>query len=294
MLDRSSIIGLIFGFSLIIFAIVMEGSIGVFISASSLLIVGGGVVASTMVNYSFENVKGSFITISNMMSVKSADLRTDLELMRMFARRVRLNGLLSIDDDIKHVKDSFLQTGLQLAVDGFTEESLDNILESEIQSKKRQLEISIKVLDSMSEYAPAYGMIGTVIGLIMMLQNISDPESIGVGMAIALITTLYGSILANMIFAPLAGKLDYLGKLDLNRKEMFRVGILSMTIGENPRIMEKKMLIHMEPKHRTEYLKYHEELPIRNNRDQKIYNQWIEYQNKKWETLNENLAKEAG
>jgi chemotaxis protein MotA len=294
MLDRSTNIGLFSGFTLILLAIVFQGNIVAFASGSALLIVAGGVIAATMVNYSFDNIKNSFLTIRNMMGAKSADLRTDMELMRMFARRVRMEGLLILDEDIKHVEDDFLKNGLQLAVDGFQKESLNNILKDEIQSKKRQLAVSVKVLDSMSEYAPAFGMIGTVIGMILMLQNISDPESLGAGLSVALITTLYGTIFANMLLGPLAGKLEYLSKLDVNRKEMFRVGILSMIEGENPRIMEKKMLIHVDPKHRAEYLKYHEELPIRNDRDEKIYSQWVEYQNKEWKTLNENLEMETG
>ncbi|SHG14707.1 chemotaxis protein MotA [Fodinibius roseus] len=294
MLDRSTNIGLILGFSLIIMAIVLQGSIMIFASGSSFLIVSGGVVAATMVNYSFEDIKGSFVTIRRMMGAQAVDLRTDMELMRMFSRKVRLEGLLSIDEDIRNIKDDFLQNGMQLAVDGFKEESLDNILQDEIQSKERQMEISVKVLDSMAEYAPAFGMIGTVIGMVLMLQNISDPESLGAGLSVALLTTLYGTILANMLLGPLAGKLEYLSELDLNRKQMFRVGILSIVEGENPRIMEKKMLIHVDPKSRAEYKKFHEELPIRNDREQKLYEQWIEYQNKEWEILNENLAMETG
>lgn len=294
MLDRSTNIGFLLGLTLIILAIVLQGDIVIFASFSSVLIVVGGVIASTMVNYSFDNIKNSFVIIKEMIRAKSVDLRTDMELMRMFSRRIRMEGMLVLDSEIPHIEDPFLKNGLQLAVDGFKEESLNNILQDEIQSKKRQLETSVKVLDSMSEYAPAYGMIGTVIGMILMLQNISDPESLGAGLSVALITTLYGTILSNMFFGPLAGKLEYLSKLDLNRKQMFRVGILSMIEGENPRIMEKKMLIYVDPKHRAEYLKYHEELPISNDRDQKIYNQWIEYQGKEWKTLNESLEEEPG
>lgn len=294
MLDRSTNIGFVLGFTLVILAIVTQGSIAIFASFSSLLIVVGGVVSATMVNYSFENIKYSFETIKEMMKAKSVDLRTDLELMRMFSRKVRMEGILSIDKDIPNIDDEFLKNGLQLAVDGFKRESLANILSDEIQSKKRQLVISVKVLESMKEYSPAFGMIGTVIGMVLMLQNISDPESLGAGLSVALITTLYGTIFSNMIFGPLAGKLEYLSKLDLNRKEMFRVAIISMVEGENPRIMEKKMLIHVDPKSRAEYTKYHEELEVGNNREEKLYDKWIEFQDEEWKTLNENLEKVPG
>lgn len=295
MLDRSTKIGLASGFGLIVMAIVLQGSILIFASGSAFLIVSGGVVASTMVNYSFKDIRNSFITITQMMGAKSVDLRTDLELMRMFSKKVRKDGLLSIDGDVKEIDDDFLKNGLQLAIDGFNEESLANILRDKIESRKRQLEMSVKVLDSMSEYAPAFGMIGTVIGMILMLQNISDPESLGQGLSVALITTLYGTIFSNMLLGPLAGKLQYLSKLDLNRKEMFRVGILSIVKGENPRIMIKKMLIHVDPKSRAEYQKYHEEeVGIGSDRDKKLYDNWTEFQNEQWQTLNKNLEMETG
>jgi len=294
MLDRSTIIGFVSGFSLILLAIVLQGNLMVFASFSAFLIVAGGVLAATLVNYSYENIKYSFITISRMMSAKSVDLRTDMELMRMFAKKVRTEGILTIDDEIGSIDNDFLQNALQLAVDGYTKESLANILDDEIQSQKRQLSISVKVLDSMSEYAPAFGMIGTLIGMILMLQNIEDPESLGAGLAVALITTLYGTIFSNMILGPLAGKLEYLSKLDLNRKEMFRVGILSMVDEENPRIMENKMLIYLEPKSRAEYKKYHEKISYGSDRVERLYQKWPKYQNEEWEKLNENLEVETG
>lgn len=290
MLDKSSSIGFILGFALIIGAIVTQGSLSTFMSFSSVLIVVGGVIAATAVNYSFEKIKISFDTTLSLMKLSSIDLRTDMELLSMFARRVRRNGILVLDGDLKHLRDEYLKNGLQLAVDGFKEETLDSILKDEIQSREKQVELSIMLLNSMANYAPAFGMIGTVVGMVLMLQNISDPESLGAGLSVALITTLYGSILANMFFGPLAGKLEYLSELDRNRKEMFRIGIISIVEGVNPRIMEKKMLIYIDPKSRAEYIKHHEELSILKKRDEKFYKLWIEQQDKEWENLKEVLA----
>ena len=105
----------------------------------------------------------------------------------------------------------------------------------------------------------------------------------------SLITTLYGTILANMILGPLAGKLEYLSELDINRKEMLHTGIISLIEGENPRILEKKMLIYIDPHDRAEYIRYHEQLRISKERDEKFYKHWIEQQNKEWESLREIL-----
>src|SRR5690554_5569714 len=147
MLDRSSLIGFIACFALIIWAIVSEGDIGTFISFSSILIVVGGVIAATIINYNFQNIKNSFTTTLDLMKLSNIDLRTDMELLAMFARRVRRNGILVLDEDIKHLKDEYLKSGLQLAVDGFKGESLDNILKDEIESSVKQVELSIMVLN---------------------------------------------------------------------------------------------------------------------------------------------------
>jgi len=285
MLDRSTIIGFIMGVVLVVSAIVTQGSLLIFISFSSALIIGGGIVSATMMNYSFSNIKDSFSAITSMMGAKEVDLRTDMELLSMFARRVRTEGILVLDSDIQHIDDQYLKNGLQLAVDGFNKDSLDSILRDEIKSREREVDISINVMYSMAEYAPAFGMIGTVIGMILMLQNISDPESLGAGLSVALLTTLYGTIVANMLMGPLAGKLGYLSELDINRKQMFRTGILSIVEGENPRIMEKKMLIYVDPKSRAEYIKYHEGMRIGKERDEKFYKLWKEQQNKEWDDL---------
>jgi chemotaxis protein MotA len=285
MLDKNSMIGFVLGFGLVLGSILVEGSLMLFASFSSLLIVAGGVFAATLINYSMKNIKISFEKTLKLMKITNVDLRTDMEVLSLFARRVRTKGLLVLDDDIQHLEDEYLKNGLQLAIDGFKVESLERILTDEISSQDKQAEISMNVLNSMSGYAPAFGMIGTVIGMVLMLQNISDPEALGAGLSVALLTTLYGSIFSNMVFTPLAGKLEFLNELDINRKQLFKVAILSMVEKENPRIMEKKMLVFIEPKDRAEYLKHHEELKIIKQRDEKFYELWKDQQTQEWENL---------
>lgn len=278
-------IGFVLGFGLVLGSILVEGSLMLFASFSSLLIVAGGIFAATLINYSMKNIKISFEKTLKLMKITNVDLRTDMEVLSLFARRVRTKGLLVLDDDIQHLEDEYLKNGLQLAIDGFKVDSLERILTDEISSQDKQAEISMNVLNSMSGYAPAFGMIGTVIGMVLMLQNISDPEALGAGLSVALLTTLYGSIFSNMVFTPLAGKLEFLNELDINRKQLFKVAILSMVEKENPRIMEKKMLVFIEPKDRAEYLKHHEELKIIKQRDEKFYELWKDQQTQEWENL---------
>lgn len=289
MLDRSSLIGFIGGFSLVVIAIITQGELIAFASVSSVLIVFGGVIASTMINYSWDDINDSFKTISNMMKARNIDLRTDIELMNLFARRSRRGGLISLDRDISFIEDNFLKTALQLAVDGISKANLAAIMDDQIKSNQRRAETSVNVLYSMASYAPAFGMIGTVIGMILMLQNISDPESLGQGLSVALLTTLYGTISANMLFNPLAGKLEYLTEIDINRKHMFRVAVMSIVEGENPLIMDRKMLNFVDPRDRAEYLQYHDEVRITKELEEKLYKTWHEQQNSTWVDLKRTL-----
>ena len=242
MLDKSSMIGLVLGIVLVLGAILPKANIMIFIDIPSFIIVAGGLFASTMVSFDFNKIKGAFALMMRLMRNSNIDLRTDMEVITLFARRVRTGGLLILDEDIKHLNDEYLKNGLQLAVDGFKTESLNSILSDEITSEEEISFTAINVLNAMSNFAPAFGMIGTVIGMVLMLQNLTNPEALGAGIAVALLTTLYGSMLSNMLFAPLAGKVTYLAEKDLNRKKMFRVAILSIVEGENPRIMEKRCL----------------------------------------------------
>ena len=278
------------GFALVIGAIVTQGDFFLFLSMSSLIIVLGGAISSTVVTYSFEAVKNTFSQLFNALNQQDTDLRTDIELMNMFARKARRDGLLALERDIANIDEPFLRTGLQYILDGVEKGPLLNILGDQLKSAERQLNQSVKILASMGEFSPAFGMIGTVIGLILMLQNIQDPESLGAGLAIALLTTLYGTIFANMIFIPLSGKLNHVGDKNIIRKEMFHSAIISLIDEENPRIMENKMLNFVSPGRRAEYLAYYEDQTFDTKREEKLYANWKEFQFKSWQNLTVDLG----
>jgi len=284
-LDKSTLIGFIGGWVLVIGAIITQGDITIFISSSSFVIVTGGVFSAAFINYSIEDVKKALLLLNENLKSKHGDFRTDIELMNMFIRKARREGLLRLEDEVQHIETKYLKTGLMLAIDGTSRDSLVQILEDQILSAKRNLKKSVKILLSMAEYSPAFGMIGTVIGLVLMLQNISDPESLGAGLAVALLTTLYGTISANMIFTPLAGKLDHLGERQILRYEMFRSAILSIVDEENPRLMESKMLNYVLPDERAEYLSYFDEKSFDKKREEKLSELWINNQVSSWKNL---------
>lgn len=147
------------------------------------------------------------------------------------------------------------------------------------------MEKSVNILACMGEYAPAFGMIGTVIGLVLMLQNIQDPDALGAGLAVALLTTLYGTIFANIIFLPLSTKLNHIGDKRIIRKQMFQSAIISIVDEENPRIMENKMLNYVSPAERAEYLEYYEVVTFDKEREEQIYANWEKLQFKSWQNL---------
>ncbi len=288
-MDRSTLIGLAGGFGLISLAILSQGNFLAFVSIASFLIVMGGVLAATLINYSANHITETYSILKQTLTSTRSNLTDYVEMMIMFARRARRNGLLVLDDDVGYVEDDYLRNGLELAIDGISEENLQQVLDDEIASIERQQDQGVKVLESMGGYSPAFGMIGTIIGLVLMLQNLEDPETLGAGLSIALITTFYGTTMANLVFTPLAGKLQERSEKLVVEKSMLRAGIVSLANGENPRIMEKKMLSFVEPEERAEYLRIHGSKGYSQQQEEKLYNHWVNQQKDKWENVLSNL-----
>lgn len=288
-MDNSTIIGLVMGFSLVLSAIVFQGSISIFFSVSSLLIVVGGIFSSSFANYSIEEVKKTFKLLFNTLPKSGADSRTDIEIMSMFARRIRKAGKLAVEEDIVNISDTYLKNGMTLIVDGFEEDVVVRILDNQLQSDQELLDKSVQILAKMAEYAPAFGMIGTVIGLILMLQNITDPETLGAGLSIALLTTLYGTIFANMIFNPLSGKLDYVGTKQINRRKLFQMAIISILAEDNPRVMESKLINLLAPDERFEFVAFYEKNRFGQKKDDLLTEKWQTYQDNSWVKITQDL-----
>lgn len=250
-MDLATLIGIVVAFGLVIAAIVMGGSPGVFINIPSVLIVFGGTIGATLINYPLKNVIGVIGIMKNTLLHK---LPTPAELTEKFleyAQKARKEGMLSLEPVLKEIDDEYLKKGLQLTVDGMEPEAIREILETEINYLDERHELGAELLSTMGSYAPALGMIGTVIGLIQMLQTMSDPSTIGPAMAVALITTFYGAVLANLLFNPMAGKLRTRHKEELLLKELMLEGIISISKGENPRIIEEKLNSFIPPKERS-------------------------------------------
>lgn len=246
-MDLATIGGIILGITLILAAILAEGSILTFWSFSSVLIVVGGVLSATLINYPLAQI------ISVMKVVKVAfkgDQQKSMETIRAMismAEKARREGLLALDTESETIEDEFLRKGIQLIVDGTDPDLVRNILETEISMMEERHKTGYGIFEAMGASAPAFGMLGTLIGLIFMLKKLDDPSALGPGMALALITTFYGSLIANLICIPIAGKLRLRSSEEILNREIVIEGILSIQAGENPRLVAEKMKAFLHP-----------------------------------------------
>ncbi len=249
-MDLATVLGIVIAFGLVIVSLVMGGSPMIFVNFPSALIVFGGTIGATLINYPLKNVIGVIGVIKNAFFYKLEPPSQIIERFLEYAQKARKEGILSLEPIIKEIDDEYLKKGLQLTVDGMEPEVIKEILETEITYLEERHETGADVVAIMGTFAPAMGMIGTVIGLIQMLQTMSDPSTIGPSMAVALITTFYGAILANLVFNPMAGKLRARTKEEVLIRELILEGILSISKGENPRIIEEKLNSYLAPKER--------------------------------------------
>ncbi len=247
-MDIATIIGIVASFALMIIAIMQGSGLSLFIDVPSALIVVGGTIGATLINFPLKDVLRAANVAKNAFFNKQTSPVPYVQMLVSFAEKARKEGILSLETEAEKVEDTFLKKGLQMLVDGFEPKVIESTLGKEIEYLKKRHESGAEIMATMGGYAPAMGMIGTLIGLIQMLQNMSDPNAIGPAMAVALITTFYGAILSNVIFNPISGKLQVLSRYECLIKEMILEGILSISEGLNPRIVEQKLHVFLEPK----------------------------------------------
>lgn len=241
-------IGLIAGFALIVWSIIIAGSINNFLNGPSLVITVFGSFAALIISFPFKSIKNIPNTLKLLLS-SPEDNRQDLVVkFSELTRKARRDGLLALEDDIITTDDEFLKSGLQLVVDGVEPETIEEILELKLEATAKRHKVGQDVFAKWGELAPAYGMLGTLIGLIIMLSELDDPSSIGSGMATALVTTFYGSFLANLIFIPIANNLGILTEEEIFTGQMIIEGILEIQKGSNPRLLEEKLMTYLSPK----------------------------------------------
>ncbi|MDI6870357.1 MAG: motility protein A [Bacillota bacterium] len=246
-MDIASIIGLVGGAALLVWAIAMGSPLQAFVHLPSMLITYGGTAMAMFVQFPLESIKEIPRIMRKVFVVKKQDPTEVIAMMVGFAQKARREGLLALEDEAQQLDDEFLKKGIQLVVDGTDPQLVRNILEVELTFLEERHSSGAGILVFWAATAPGFGMVGTLIGLIQMLGNLNDPSSLGPGMATALITTFYGALAANWVFNPMAQKLKARSSEEILLKEVMIEGILSIQAGENPRIVEEKLKAFLAP-----------------------------------------------
>jgi len=251
-MDIATIVGVLFGLVVVIGAIIAGGGWQSFLHVPSLAITIGGMLCATMIHFSLPQFLGIFSIIKKTIVAKVPSSSELIQKMVNFAAINRRDGALALEQEIRNLDDLFFVKGLQMLVDGQELENIRKLMALEIQYLQDRHSTGKKILEFMGAAAPAFGMIGTLIGLVQMLRNLSSPESIGSGMAVALLTTFYGAFAANLIFIPLAGKLGIYSKAEVTAMEMITEGICAIAQGENPTAVREKMQAFISQSRREE------------------------------------------
>jgi len=250
-MDLATIVGIIAGVILVGMTIVSGGDPGIFIHLPSMGVVFGGAVAATLINTPLKEFLGVLNVVGNAFHVEAAREPEIIDQFVDLSKKARREGILAIDRELGNIEDEFMRTGLEMAVDGSEPETIRSVMETELTYLMERHKRGQQIFSSLGTYAPAFGMIGTLIGLISMLQSLDDPSNIGEGMAVALITTFYGSFIANLLFLPIAGKLKGKSEAEVVLKEMIIEGVLAIQYGEHPKNIHRKLLNFIPPKLRV-------------------------------------------
>lgn len=246
-MDIATIIGLVLAFGLIVYSIMLGGDISGFYDLPSVLIVFGGVLGVMMMHFPLPRLLGALAVYKKTFLYTQDNPDQVIGKIVKYAERARREGMLALEEDSESETDPFLRKGLRLAVDGTDPQLLEKILNTDLEQIESRHADGTKLLSAGGTFAPAFGMIGTLIGLVNMLASLEDPSQIGAGMAVALITTFYGAVLSNALFLPLAGKLEIRSKDEMMVKGMIIDGIMAIQSGDSPRIVEEKLKSFLAP-----------------------------------------------
>jgi len=246
-MDLSTIIGLIAGLLLLGIGMATGGTISIFWNLRSIYITLGGSLAAMLIHFPLTQFVKAWRGVRWAFFARTYSSQEIINSLVGYAEKARREGLLALEDDVSE-EDEFLKKGIQLVVDGTDPELVKNIMDIEISFLETRHQSNKMFFESWGSLAPAFGMTGTLIGLIQMLRGLGeDVDALGPGMAVALITTLYGVILANLIFIPIAGKLKIRSEEEIIIRRVMVEGILSIQAGENPRIVEEKLKSFLSP-----------------------------------------------
>lgn len=247
-MDIATIIGIIGGAACIVMSVLTSGgTLGGIIDIPSVFMTIGGSFAALLICFPISKAMGIFKIMSRTFNIPDFGEKTIISKMMDLSNKARREGILALEDGLDDLDDAFMRSGLRLVVDGTDGNIIRAIMENEMSQCEARHMDWINVINQWAGFAPGFGMMGTVLGLIGMLNNLEDKSSLGPNMAVALITTLYGSMLANWLIAPFGQKLLAHNAAEIRTKEMIIEGVLAIQAGENPRIMGQKLLTYLDP-----------------------------------------------
>ncbi len=251
-MDIATIIGLVLGWGGLFLSLIWESHwditrLGAYANGPGLMIIVVGTAGATIMSFAIEDIKNLAPVMRNAFKTKNQDAVTVVTTLVGYAGKARREGLLGLEEDIQTIEDPFLKKGLQLVVDGTDMEMIREILETDTAFMQSRHKVGADIMNAAGGYAPTLGIIGAVAGLIAALGTVSDPSKLTSAIAVAFTATFYGIGFANLIFLPLAGKLTMRSKQEAFIRELMLVGVLAISAGDNPRIVEEKMKAFMSP-----------------------------------------------
>ncbi len=257
-MDITNIVGLLVGIVLIVFVGISPAKLGTFWDGASVAIVLGGTISAIIASYPLSTLAGIPKQLIKLIQGKKYDMGALIDKLEELAQLARKNGLLALEEKANELEDPFFKQGIMLIVDATEPEEVRSLLENELDTMAARHEESIGLFNRASAAAPAFGMIGTLVGLVNMLKGMNldgdGASDIGPAMATALITTFYGCILANMIFNPIASKLSIRNEEELLYKQVMIEGVLAIQAGDNPKFLKEKLVTYLKQSSRAKIL----------------------------------------
>jgi chemotaxis protein MotA len=247
-MDISTVIGIAAGTLLVFAAVFSGGNTSMYFNMPALMITLGGTFASTLITYPLPRITAITSVVRKAFTNRLPEHVDVIDTMTRLAEKAREQGILSLEPELKELNDDFMRRGVAMVIDGIDPSVIRQVLENEIDVLRERHRVGQSMFSTMALYAPAYGLIGTLIGLVKMLRSLSDPVAIGPGMAVALLSTFYGALFSYLIFAPIAGKLRARSNEETLLKELVIEGIMSIQTGDNPRILETRMKAFVAPR----------------------------------------------
>jgi chemotaxis protein MotA len=252
--DLATVIGMISGLICLVVAILItpRGNLSMFVDYPSMFIVLGGTTAALLMNFSLRDLRSLGAMIRNAFVQRGMSPTALIADFRRYADLARREGILALERVTSEVKDPFLLAGLQHAIDGLDPDVIQDLMRTELEYMSERHERGVKILRQAGAYGPSFGMVGTLIGLVVMLSNLQNPDAIGPALAVAIITTFYGAILAYLFALPLAEKMAMRNNEEMVLREMIVKGLAAIQSGDSPRVVEQKLRVLLPPRLREQ------------------------------------------